>query len=280
MVGDTFVAEEQVKNSTRIVWIDIAKALLIYLCVFGHIDRYGSKASTLVFAFHMPAFFILSGYVLNCSRPFRTFLIKNIISSLVPYSVFCCLFTIVQLCTGHVELFNKQLLYQVFFSNQPDLLWIGAGWFLVALFWARLASYTFNRFVEEKRVPVFMQVLLLFILYYIASHILQILNAGVHSSRLPAKLDSALMAFCIVQVGFFLKKMKLEINPYVAFCVLGIIFYFVGLSNGWCNVADCIYYDCGLYFIESMSGSLCVFAFSKVLAKTKLARPFKDMVNK
>ena len=46
----------------RIVWIDWAKAILIYLMVVGHCIP-APWQSTLIYAFHMPAFFMISGYL-------------------------------------------------------------------------------------------------------------------------------------------------------------------------------------------------------------------------
>ena len=52
-------------NSTekeRIAWVDWAKVLLIYFVVVGHAGCKGN-AQIILYAFHMPAFFIVSGYL-------------------------------------------------------------------------------------------------------------------------------------------------------------------------------------------------------------------------
>lgn len=46
----------------RIIWIDWAKAILIYLMVVGHCLPVKWQG-TLIYAFHMPAFFVISGYL-------------------------------------------------------------------------------------------------------------------------------------------------------------------------------------------------------------------------
>ena len=46
----------------RIEWIDVSKGITIILMMIGHYVPYGSQVRNFIFAFHMPLFFILSGY--------------------------------------------------------------------------------------------------------------------------------------------------------------------------------------------------------------------------
>ena len=46
----------------RDVWVDWAKAILIWLMVVGHAGCDGISRD-FIYAFHMPAFFIISGYL-------------------------------------------------------------------------------------------------------------------------------------------------------------------------------------------------------------------------
>ena len=55
----------------RIIWIDWAKTILIYLMVVGHCLP-APWESTLIYAFHMPAFFIISGYLYRQHNWWRT----------------------------------------------------------------------------------------------------------------------------------------------------------------------------------------------------------------
>ena len=53
------------QNTKRLVWVDWAKAILIFLVVLGHS---GSIFSPILYLFHIPAFFFVSGYLCNYSR--------------------------------------------------------------------------------------------------------------------------------------------------------------------------------------------------------------------
>lgn len=53
--------ESRISNK-RIVWVDIAKGLSILMMVISHEMPTNSFYYALIFSFHMPLFFILSGY--------------------------------------------------------------------------------------------------------------------------------------------------------------------------------------------------------------------------
>ena len=74
---------EQIKQ--RKDWIDWAKALLIWLMVLGHAGLSGYTRE-FVYAFYMPAFFIISGYLYkphSWLRTLRSFGIPVVSFSLV-----------------------------------------------------------------------------------------------------------------------------------------------------------------------------------------------------
>ena len=54
----------QSKNN-RILWIDISKAIAIIAMIIGHTFPYGSAIRNLIFSFHMPLFFILTGFTMR-----------------------------------------------------------------------------------------------------------------------------------------------------------------------------------------------------------------------
>ena len=88
-------------NSNRIYWIDWAKCIGIYLVVLGHMETLIGKQ--FIYMFHMPFFFILSGYLYK-RVPFKQELIKSIKTLLVPYFIFNFLLTIICLSLGKFEM--------------------------------------------------------------------------------------------------------------------------------------------------------------------------------
>ena len=59
-------------TTDRKVWIDIAKALGIWLVVWAHLPQGNQAVQAFIFAFHMPLFFFLSGYLLKPQSLRRT----------------------------------------------------------------------------------------------------------------------------------------------------------------------------------------------------------------
>ena len=70
-------------NKPRIEWIDMAKGYGIIFVIIGHF--YIPIITPLLYTFHVPLFFFLSGYVLNMNIGFRSFIIHKIKKILIPY---------------------------------------------------------------------------------------------------------------------------------------------------------------------------------------------------
>ena len=76
------------QGTIRIAWIDLCKALGIFLVVFAHVDT-TVVSSVYIFGFHMPLFFFLSGLVFNYEKyTLKTFLKSRINGLIIPYVFF------------------------------------------------------------------------------------------------------------------------------------------------------------------------------------------------
>lgn len=77
------------QENKRTGWIDICKALAIYCMVLGHTGT-SQQVSTVIHVFHMPVFFILSGYCFNKKKNsnIMTFVKKKFLTLIVPYFIF------------------------------------------------------------------------------------------------------------------------------------------------------------------------------------------------
>lgn len=82
---------------SRNVTLDIARGILIILVVLGHSIHlnygFGTYADKLIYSFHMPAFFVISGYLVYDSLNNRevVWAMRKTIQRLIPIIVFGCL---------------------------------------------------------------------------------------------------------------------------------------------------------------------------------------------
>lgn len=73
-------------NPGRELWLDMARGIGIVLVLLGHCP--GNPFAWLIYGFHMPLFFILSGYLFK-NEKINVFVPKLIRRYIIPYLVFC-----------------------------------------------------------------------------------------------------------------------------------------------------------------------------------------------
>lgn len=146
----------------RVEYIDNTKGLLIFLVVFGHCIKGESFPKNIIYSFHMPAFFIVSGILLNYSsavrKDFGRFLLSRIRQLVIPYIIFEFLGYIVQCFTrGFYENINGFIFRTATFQVHTDV-----DWFFIALFLGEILFY----FVQKNKYISIITAVLSFILAY------------------------------------------------------------------------------------------------------------------
>lgn len=255
---------------SRIKYIDIAKAIGIYLLIVEHMGfKYGDYYLKIVItSFHMPLFFILSGMVLNTSKTFKEHIISRAKSILIPYVIWAlisCRFS------------WKNLLY-IFYASNKSLSCVGdfsVLWFLPCLFLADIFTYAIVKFKNQ----------LFFILFSIAGcgavslclkYIVKILKYD-----FPWSFDVALTATCFILFGYIISENKLidkiknmtKLSIVSVVCLLLIITAVSSIFNYGArnNVFGCVVMAWGLYgnyflfCISSFFGSVLIILLSSLL---------------
>lgn len=143
--------------SRRLTYIDTARAILITLVVLGHVLNYANPqyniipytlAQEFINAFHMPAFFLLSGLLTGGakwrSRPVGAYFVHKAKTLLMPYLFFECLAIFYKHFALHsVSLTEGLRLMLTVRCN------VGADWFLPAMFLACALYYLYIRFPHK-----------------------------------------------------------------------------------------------------------------------------------
>jgi fucose 4-O-acetylase-like acetyltransferase len=174
--------------------LDVGKGIAILAVIIGHI---ATPLSAFIYLWHIPFFFILSGYTLSTTKPLPSFFWKQTKSLLFPFF----LFGVLGICA---ELLKRRLLPNYTYIHQQlplseyflGLLWEMSIedlphygfvlWFLAALFWAK--SITF--FLLKHKSSQFQ--LALVILCFLA---------GIRWSELPLGLSTGLLGVWWVWIG-------------------------------------------------------------------------------
>ncbi len=117
----------------RLDYIDWAKGILIILAVIGHIWQAGS-VHNYIYAFHMPAFFVISGMLMRYTKAYEkryfSFLIDKSYAFGVPFLFFEALGVLTDIIRHGVTLNIKGYTF-----NTVSLLYNDKNmWFIVALF--------------------------------------------------------------------------------------------------------------------------------------------------
>ena len=149
----------------RLAWLDIAKAITIFLVVFGHTLR-GGMAQQIVYAFHVAAFFLLSG--ITCKTDDLKKRIKNdFLRILVPYYSFSILSILIFAVLGKFAAgkFDLDVNTSLGFNLAGMLYGCPAGghlkynmplWFLPCLFATKMLYYGIHKLCRGKQLPVFL----------------------------------------------------------------------------------------------------------------------------
>ena len=182
------------KNKYRIIEIDLLKGFGILLMIIGHV-HFSDSINQYIYSFHMPLFFIASGYIYKKSSLSLTkYTLKQIKNLLLPYVFFGMVFTILFVVLGH------PLQWRVVFSNfySPNHFpfdWCGAIWFLLAIFWVKII-FEFSIRLLNRNVRLI--VWLIVFSFGIVTSYLKI--------ELPLCLDSAFVGFLLYVIGYGYRK--------------------------------------------------------------------------
>ncbi len=254
----------------RIVWIDIAKGLGIILVIAGHLFRYDSYISTVIFSFHMPLFFFFAGLVehdgdLGFSKYFKKALKKLIL----PWGMFFAIGLIVTLSIPAWRAsFDASLTPVAFYTLTADYVHVGQIWFLSCLFDVKIMFYFFNKFmIKSKNLP--------FIFFTLAGITIIQLPLRIFAfkhfpyGQLPFELGVAFIGLVFYTVGYFYKNYKDEPSKRVGFLTFIICAMLVLYSpkNGHVNMAAMDYEQDYLFYIFAFAGIFFIIFVSKFITE-------------
>lgn len=151
--------KESLRQTGRESWVDFLKGIAIILVVLGHCDLPAFLINT-VYLFHMPLFFMISGYLDNSHKENSLWAVvkKKAPRLLWPYLTYGVIVILWKTLTGigaegnFTTLLLKRIIAFVYgnyiWENNYD--YIGTLWFLVGLFCVICISWLLHRIRLEK----------------------------------------------------------------------------------------------------------------------------------
>lgn len=241
--------------------IDIGKGICIFLMVFGHCFLNGNIRHV-IYLFHMPFFFFVSGFFLKVNNNWRAFLLQKSKRLLIPF----CVYWIFASFMNVVE--NLLATHRVEFAFAD----VGPLWFLLSLWTIFMLSYVTIKFA--KSVKLLWGGMILFPLagyVFVREYI-----------SCPFYLVQSLIMFPMFLLGYIGYNMpfswgKNKTNTFYSFISSHKKFAWLLFLVALCSYVFVPFGDLELYslelpsayslYIAALLGIILVFSFSKLLSK-------------
>lgn len=243
----------------RILWIDIAKTITIICMIIGHIIPSG-ELRNLIYSFHMPLFFMLTGFTIkkiSTSKELFCQIKKDFFRILIPYLTI----SFTEILIG-IIVFKERIPINILMDK---LVWasgvevkghpaIGAIWFLVALFFAKLLFSIIQLLFPTTSNGI------LYMLAALIGHFIAIKQAWMVLS-----LDIVLVAVLYVYLGSLMKDYwsLIEDKQLVITIISWFIWIFYWNEGMFIEIAPRYYPRFPLCVFVSLCGCFCIFMLSK-----------------
>jgi acyltransferase len=277
----------------RISWVDNAKALGIIAVFYGHVvskifTTYGIPTAglqyKLIYSFHMPLFFLLSGFLVKEAQHRKLFMfMKNkFMTRVVPFIFFNilvlpCYFIFAKISNRSVDvspLFQASF-YLHLLAGMRTL--NGLTWFLACLLCVEVIHYLLYPVLRKSRILLCMAMVLFYILGWSISYKAAIINQYI---TIPDYwfIKEALVAYSFYLFGnliaacpIFYKKMNPWLNVFLLLLTVTCLFATFNLNNGPFKVHPVSLFAFGgygnffLFPLTAIAGSMCIISASRLM---------------
>lgn len=255
------------EEKIRISWIDMARGMAMLLIIVGHCVGIPETLRHIIFSFHVPMFFILSGFVY---RKKEKSVRKDLKQLIIPYIAAVCIIIVFQIYGSKQWdwLQIRQILKSACYgygSNYNDIGLIGALWFLPTTFVTRrIMNLVFSFHIKEAYRAI-------------GFIILMILGIEIgQSTWIPWNVDIAFVAAGFMYVGYLLNKTE---KLFAKDILIGCFFiWFAAMKCGQLEISTRTYNLWMVSFAGSIAGSICVMGICEKLKNIKFIEKFLSFV--
>lgn len=207
-------------------WVDISKGVGIVLVVLGHSGNL--SLHHFIYWFHMPLFFLISGYLFTPSLNFSqllTRLNKLFRRLLLPYFSYLAIITLLRYFLKFIEGsldFNwlTHDLLNVIIGGRAIGGWYGPFWFVTTLFFTYIIYDILLLFTKNAIFLIY-----ILFLFYLTAHIESFYYAK-HYFVVPFNFDVSLISISYFSFGHLTKNILKQIhNSIFIVCIIFILFF-------------------------------------------------------
>ncbi|MGM9537690.1 MAG: acyltransferase family protein [Candidatus Onthomonas sp.] len=145
-----------VSKRNRVEWLDVAKGIGIFLVVYAHAM---APFNQYAYLFHMPLFFLISGFLYSPKGTFQQFLVRKIKTLYIPFVGWNIIIIILRLIPTFLKgdgsasliLFYLKRFGKIMLTIDWEGDYLGASWFLGALFLVSVAYKLLDTWVSEGK---------------------------------------------------------------------------------------------------------------------------------
>jgi fucose 4-O-acetylase-like acetyltransferase len=256
-------------NNRRIKWIDIAKGIGITAVVLGHSGN--PFLSQYIYWFHMPLFFIISGY-LHKQPDSPDMLAKNIGKKsrglLIPYvSFYFLIFLVNKVITGQPPAIAIKDFFPLIWGGQLLVSAFAPFWFITVLYLTQLSFSVLLLKVKNKKT--------LFVIIfssYVLSYFDSLLSVSGHDIKFMWDADVVLLAVVYYGAGYLLRTNKIVLDrKSLTLCSLiactAVALDSLGLMDYSLNMRSSRYNHFLLDLLIPIAISMMVLYFSRMIEK-------------
>lgn len=228
----------------HIDYIDRTKGLLILLVIIGHTFISGFFHD-LIYTFHMPAFFIISGVLMNYSsslkKPLRSVIFSKIYTLIIPYLFFEIIGIVYHFIANGTLQNPIGYIYDIITMHCYNIV----DWFLPTLFFAELL-FIFLRKISNNYI-------------LISFGILAILLSGILNFII---FNRILLAFAFICFGYYSHKV-FAWNNQIVFVLSIAVTIIVTLINGSSDINSWNYKYYPIFLIGAITGTYFIIQLCK-----------------
>lgn len=243
----------------RLDYFDIAKAIGIVLVVWAHTR---GPLSQPINQFHMPLFFIISGYLYSSSSQSVGIYVKRKVKTLyIPFIVVNMIFIIVRIfgevragsiSDDHLHSYIKMII-ETFLTLRKDGRFFGATWFLGALFLVTILFKTLDYYLGDIKYKSYILLLMWICIAIIG-----------FETKLPYFLNRTLVLSMFYAIGYVVKIHMEELNKIngkIVF-IFSIVLFALICKNNYVNLGANEFRSIPLFIIGALFASYVIMYIS------------------